>query len=60
MTAAANAVDPLFVGKDPAVRDIYAEVLAALETLGPYQEGPQKTSIHLAADGLQTRLMECP
>ena len=37
----------LFEGKDEVVRTIYTRLLEALSTLGPFQEDPKKTSIHL-------------
>jgi Domain of unknown function (DUF5655) len=39
--------DSLFTSKDEAVRSIYSSLLEALHTLGPFQEEPKKTSIHL-------------
>ena len=36
-----------FQGRDPAVRAIYDAVLKAARGLGPVQEDPKKTSIHL-------------
>ena len=37
----------LFAGKDELVQTIYTRLLEALSTLGPFQEEPKKTSIHL-------------
>ena len=37
----------LFAGKDEVVRAIYTRLLETLSTLGPLQEEPKKTSIHL-------------
>ena len=48
VTGMAGGVDGLFVGKEPIVRDIYARLLEALGSFGPYREEPKKTSIHLA------------
>ncbi|MDQ6660653.1 MAG: DUF5655 domain-containing protein [Chloroflexota bacterium] len=39
--------DALFMGKDEVVQTIYTRLLEALHTLGPFQEEPKKTSIHL-------------
>ena len=39
--------DALFVGKDAIVQATYARLLEALHALGPFQEEPKKTSIHL-------------
>lgn len=39
--------DALFVGKDECVLSTYARLLEVLQTLGPFQEEPKKTSIHL-------------
>ena len=39
--------DALFTGKDEVVRSIYHRLLEVLHTLGPFQEEPKKTSIHL-------------
>jgi len=36
-----------FAGKSPAVRAVYDRLLAALTKIGPVQEEPKKTSIHL-------------
>jgi hypothetical protein len=40
-------IDALFAGRDAVVRETYARLLAALHQLGPFQEEPKKTSIHL-------------
>ncbi len=37
----------LFEGKDENVQAIYTRLLEVLRTLGPVQEDPKKTSIHL-------------
>ena len=50
MTEIAYTTDALFAGKDAVVRDIYDRLLAALAELGPFQEEPKKTSIHLVRD----------
>ncbi len=42
-----HTVDDHFTGKLPTVRGIYDELLAALRTIGPVEEEPKKTSIHL-------------
>lgn len=39
--------DALFTGKDEVVQAIYTRLLEALRALGPFQEEPKKTSIHL-------------
>jgi hypothetical protein len=36
-----------FVGKTPAVREVYHRVIAVLRKIGPVWEEPKKTSIHL-------------
>jgi hypothetical protein len=41
------ALDALFVGKDANVRAAYAGIIEVLQTIGPFQEEPKKTSIHL-------------
>lgn len=43
-----HTVDALFAGKEPAVRRTYDRLLATVRTLGPFEEDPKKTSIHLA------------
>jgi hypothetical protein len=52
-------VDDHFAGNDPALRDIYDRLLAALRRLGPFREEAKKTSIHLARSsalaGVQVR-----
>jgi len=40
-------IDGLFVGKDAVVLAIYHRLLEVLRSLGPFQEEPKKTSIHL-------------
>ncbi|CAA9544618.1 MAG: hypothetical protein AVDCRST_MAG88-298 [uncultured Thermomicrobiales bacterium] len=40
-------VDRLFMGREPVVRDIYARLLEALGSFGPFREEPKKASIHL-------------
>ena len=47
MANTTDASDALFTGKDEAVRSIYHRLLEVLRTLGPFQEEPKKTSIHL-------------
>jgi len=48
-----------FEGKDPVVRRIYDQLLAALMPMGRFTEDPKKTSIHLvnatALAGIATR-----
>jgi hypothetical protein len=45
-----NAVEVLFVSRDPVVREIYARLMAALGEIGPCREDPKKRSIHLLRD----------
>ena len=47
MTETTQAVDVLFEGKDAVVRAIYGRLIEVLHSLGPFQEEPKKTSIHL-------------
>ena len=48
-----------FVNKDASVRSLYDRLVALLQTFGPVQEDPKKTSIHLnrksALAGVETR-----
>ena len=39
--------DALFIGKDESVQSTYSRLVEVLQTLGPFQEEPKKTSIHL-------------
>jgi hypothetical protein len=39
--------DALFMGKDESVQSTYCHLLEVLHALGPFQEEPKKTSIHL-------------
>jgi len=52
-------VDDQFVGKKPNVRAIYDRLLEVAKQLGPFEEEPKKTSIHLsngrAFAGIHTR-----
>ena len=48
MTETPNTSAALFAGKDEIVQVIYTRLLEALRTIGPVQEDPKKTSIHLA------------
>jgi hypothetical protein len=41
-------VEDHFRGKSPSVREVYDRLLAAVRKIGPFQEEPKKTSIHLA------------
>ena len=43
MSTITDAREALFTGKDDVVRSIYARLLEALHTLGPFQEEPKKT-----------------
>jgi len=57
--APAFTVNHHFVGKDPIVRDIYAQLKRAITRFGPIVEEPKKTSIHIvnrtALAGVATR-----
>jgi hypothetical protein len=52
-------VDDHFSSRSPHVREIYREIVDASSALGPVEEDPKKTSIHLnrrvAFAGVQTR-----
>jgi hypothetical protein len=54
-----NTVEQHFEGKQPHVRAIYDALLRASRALGPFEEDPKKTSIHLnrnsAFAGVATR-----
>jgi molybdate-binding protein len=43
-----NTIEQHFAGKEPQVRKIYDALLRASRVLGPFEEDPKKTSIHLA------------
>ena|ERR1041385_1303956 len=43
-----NTIEQYFAGKAPHVRAIYDALLRASRALGPFEEEPKKTSIHLA------------
>ncbi len=47
MSTTTDAREALLTGKDDVVRSIYGRLLDALQTIGPFQEEPKKTSIHL-------------
>jgi len=47
MTETTYTSAALFAGKDEVVQVIYTRLLEALSRLGPFQEEPKKTSIHL-------------
>jgi predicted DNA-binding protein (MmcQ/YjbR family) len=53
------AVDAHFSGRSPHVLEIYRKIVDASSALGPVEEDPKKTSIHLnrrvAFAGVQTR-----
>ena len=53
------SVSDHFVNKDPSVRALYDQLVSFLRTLGPVEEDPKKTSIHLnrksALAGVETR-----
>ena len=52
-------VNDHFVNKDRSVRVLYDQLVSLLQTFGPIQEDPKKTSIHLnrksALAGVETR-----
>jgi hypothetical protein len=54
-----NTIEQHFAGKEPRVRQIYDALLRAARLLGPFEEEPKKTSIHLAREsafaGVATR-----
>jgi hypothetical protein len=47
MSTTTDAREALLTGKDDFIRSIYDRLLEALHTIGPFQEEPKKTSIHL-------------
>jgi hypothetical protein len=47
MSTTTDARDALFTRRDDVVRSIYDRLLEALHAIGPFQEEPKKTSIHL-------------
>ena len=47
MTETTYTSAALFIGKDENVQSTYHRLLEVLHTLGPFQEEPKKTSIHL-------------
>jgi len=47
MVIAQATINDHFVGKPSVVREVYDRLLAMLHTIGPVQEEPKKTSIHL-------------
>jgi len=53
------SVSDHFVNKDPSVRVLYDQLIMLVRALGPIQEDPKKTSIHLnrksALAGVETR-----
>lgn len=53
------SVSDHFVNKDPLIRALYDQLVSFLRTLGPLEEDPKKTSIHLnrksALAGVETR-----
>ena len=46
MAAITYTRDALFIGKDERVQSTYRRLLEGVQTLGPYREEPEKTSIH--------------
>jgi hypothetical protein len=52
-------IDNHFVNKDASIRALYDQLVSLLQTFGPIQEDPKKTSIHLnrksALAGVETR-----
>jgi len=53
------SVSDHFVNKDPSVRALYDQLVSLLQTFGPIEQDPKKTSIHLnrksALAGVETR-----
>jgi hypothetical protein len=53
------SVNDHFVNKDPIVRTLYDRLVSLVQTFGPVEEDPKKTSIHLnrksALAGVETR-----
>jgi hypothetical protein len=53
------SVSDHFANKEPSIRALYDQLIALLRTLGPIEEDPKKTSIHLnrksALAGVETR-----
>lgn len=47
MSTTTDARKALFTGKDDIVRSTYDRLLEVLHTLGPFEEEPKKTSLHL-------------
>jgi len=47
MSSTTDAREALFIGKDDVVRSLYDRLVEALHTVGPFQEEPKKTSLHL-------------
>ena len=57
--SATYSVSDHFINKDPAVRALYDQLLKTLNKIGPIEEDPKKTSIHInrksALIGVETR-----
>ena len=53
------SIDDHFVNKDPSVRTLYDQLLKTLHEIGPIEQDPKKTSIHInrnsALVGVETR-----
>ena len=53
------SVSDHFINKEPSVRALYDQLISLLQTFGPVEEDPKKTSIHLnrksALAGVETR-----
>lgn len=53
------SVSDHFVNKNPSVRALYDQLVSLVQTFGPVEEDPKKTSIHLnrksALAGVETR-----
>ena len=45
--SATYSVSDHFINKDPAVRALYDQLLKTLNKIGPVEEDPKKTSIHI-------------
>ena len=53
------SVNDHFVNKDPSVHALYDQLLKTLDGIGPFEQDPKKTSIHInhnsALVGVETR-----
>jgi hypothetical protein len=59
MMAETYTVNDHFINKDASVRALYDQLVSLVQSFGPIQEDPKKTSIHLnrksALAGVETR-----